>query len=80
MITAERTEGSAYDTMMSYVDQGLVPACVPVSLDGEQYVWTIGSEYDETKINDDLDVMALTLIAITRAYATGYEHGLVPVL
>lgn len=80
MITVERTEGSAYDTMMSYVDEGMIPACVPVSLDGEQYVWTTGAEYDPEKINDDLDSLALCLIAITRAYRAGSEYGLVPVL
>ena len=80
VIVAERTEGSAYDTMMDYVEQGLVPACVPVSLDGEQYVWTIGAEYDPDKIQDDLDALALVLIAVTRTYKAGEEHGLVPVL
>lgn len=80
MIAVERTEGSAYDSMMSYVDEGLVPACVPVSFEGGQYVWTTGAEYDEAKINDDMDALALCLIAITHAYRAGYEHGLVPVL
>lgn len=80
MIPVERTEGSAYDTMMSYVDEGLVPACVPVSFEGEQYVWTTGAAYDETKVNDELDALALCLLAITRTYRAGYEYGLVPVL
>lgn len=80
MVPMERTEGSAYDTMMAYVDEGLVPACVPVSLDGEQYVWTTGAQFDSDRIQDELDVLALALLAVTRTYRIGEEHGLVPVL
>ena len=80
MVSADRTEGSAYDTMMQYVDEGLVPACVPVAVEGRQHVWSTGAEFDETKINDDLDAFALALLAITRAYKQGEEYGLVPVL
>ncbi len=80
MVSAERTEGSAYDTMMKYVDEGMVPACVPVAVEGHQHVWSTGAVFDETKINDDLDAFALALLAITRAYKQGEEYGLVPVL
>lgn len=80
VIYPERTEGSAYNQMMEYVEQGLVPACVPVAIEGKQHVWTTGAEYDKSKINDELDAFALALLAVTRAYKQGDEYGLVPVL
>jgi hypothetical protein len=80
MIEAERTEGSAYDTLMSYAEDGLVPACVPVSLNGEQHIWSQAAKFDPEMLQDDLDTIALAILAISKAYKTASKYGLIPVL
>ena len=79
-MSAPHTVEDSYTRALECLEQGQVPACIPVRYNGVDGVWTTAGVVDPSyQIESDLDILAVAIISIKRAYKEALKAGAHPV-